>query len=252
MHTTSTVTTQASPLDKGIETVVKRVDTFKGDGFLNWKFKLEMALRTSISASGDFLDWIHQNRDDVITLEMIQLANHELMMNNMYYILAQRTEKESLDILRNTAEQNGAEAWRLICARFDNRIHGKRIHLIRRVINPGKVKQLVDLPSAIDKWESSVRRLSSDFNIKILDDPNCDVIKIGILAEMLPVGVSEVMTQKLCDDVKSYKEAKDVIARFMAFKDDTGPAPMDCSHVNGYSWDAWTQPEKAADDENIE
>jgi hypothetical protein len=93
------------------------------------------------------------------------------------------------------------------------------------VINPGKVKQLVDLPSAIDKWESSVRRLSSDFNIKILDDPNCDVIKIGILAEMLPVGVSEVLTQKLCDDVKSYKEAKDVIARFMAFKDDTGPAP---------------------------
>ena len=94
--------------------------------------------------------------------------------------------------------------------------------------------------------------LSSDFNIKILDGPNCDVIKIGIVAELLPVGVSEVMTQKLCDDVKSYKEAKDVIARFMAFKDDTGPAPMDCSYVNGYSWDAWTQPENPEDDVNIE
>ena len=94
----------------------------------------------------------------MITLEMVQLANHELMMNNMYYILAQRTEKEALDIPRNTSEQNDTEAKRMICSRFDNRTHGKRIHLIRRVINPGKVKQLVDLPSAIDKWESSVRR----------------------------------------------------------------------------------------------
>ena len=53
------------------------------------------------------------------------------------------------------------------------------------------------------------------------------------MAEMLPAGVPEVMSQKLSDDVKTYTEAKDVIVRFLAFKDDMGPAPMDCSNVNG-------------------
>ena len=217
---------------KSVETVLKRVSTFHGENFLEWKFKLEMALQTSMPEVMAMLRWIEGlPQGEEITVEKVAgaEAGYESYSKNLYYVLAQRTEKDPFDIIRNTAQQNGCEAWRKICSRFDNRTAGRRVQLVRRCINPGKAKKLTDLPMNIDRWEAACKRLSSDFDITVFDDDKNEALKVGILIEMLPTNFPEAVAQKLCDTDVSYAMAKDSITKYLAFREDSGPVPMDCS-----------------------
>ena len=164
-------------VDKSVELTVKRLDTFKGDDFLNWRFKFEMTVRSTMNKAGPFLDLIDKHAKDntQLTQEVLRQHGQEAvdLASNFYYILAQRVEKEAMDLLRNVEKQSGAEAYRVICLRFDNRTKGKNIHLVRKVVNPGKAKKLSDMPTMMDAWESSLRRLSYDFDCKVLEAPEC-------------------------------------------------------------------------------
>ena len=62
--------------------------------------------------------------------------------SNLCYVLAQRTEGEAFDVVKNVAGQNGGEAWRKLCRRFTGKTGGKRLHLIRKCENPTRVKKL--------------------------------------------------------------------------------------------------------------
>ena len=126
----------------------KRIDGFKDGNFQTWKYKLESAvaylstdvaeiMKVSEKFSNKFdLDVAESDPDNgILNNEAFKQANLEL-----YFALTEKTEGESFDIVHNVAEQNGGEAWRRLCVRFDSRTLGKQIHSTRKVINPPKIK----------------------------------------------------------------------------------------------------------------
>ena len=61
--------------------------------------------------------------------------------SKFYFILVQKLQSEAFDLVKNVPEQNGIEARRRFCNRFDALTLGKRVHLIRKCVNPPKIKK---------------------------------------------------------------------------------------------------------------
>ena len=81
----------------------------------------------------------------------------------LYANLVEKTEGEAFEVVRNVPDENGAEAWRRLCNRYDSRTMGKRIHLTRKCISPPRINDLKTASLLIQRWEDSIRRLSGEY-----------------------------------------------------------------------------------------
>ena len=86
------------------------------------------------------------------------------MNKQMFWIFTSNCSGEAFDIIKGVEKDNGGEAWRKLCARYDSRTLGKEMQLARQVVSPPKIKSLRDAVKGIDKWESDVRRLKRYFD----------------------------------------------------------------------------------------
>ena len=98
----------------------------------------------------------------------------------VYVALAELLEGEALDIVQNTTQGAGLEAWRKLVRRFDPQTVGRKRTLLSRIINHGTVK-VHELSRAIEQWEERVRSYQSRAREKMSDD-----VRSGILTEMGP------------------------------------------------------------------
>ena len=88
-----------------------------------------------------FFDLIDEYDGDIENAEIIFNDHDECKALNphWYFIIAQRTEGEAFDIVKNIPDSNGAAAWQKLLRRYDGKSMGKQLHLLRRVVNPGRV-----------------------------------------------------------------------------------------------------------------
>jgi hypothetical protein len=207
------------------ENIVKRQDKFSKDKFADWKFRLEMAARGNSIVLANLLKWAEERETSVNHDTDISEKDKEVNYN-LYIILAQLCEGEAFDIVKNVSDQNGAEAYRRLCRRFLGKTRGKRLHLLRKGVNPPKVKKLAEVLGSIEKWEIHVQRLKADFKEELSDG-----LKVGILLEMLPQDVSDHLAQKIADD-DNYADVKEMVLRYVENKSDAEGVAMDLSAVN--------------------
>ena len=95
--------------------------------------------------------------------------------------------------------------------------------LLRRwvsVIKVAEVKNIKDVQSAVEDWESAVSKLESEYN-ETLNEP----IKIAILLSMTPDSLQEKIyeIEKGTDEVK-YVNAKEVVINIALRKEDSAVA----------------------------
>ena len=178
-----------------VEALVKRIESFNGIGFQDWKFKFEMAVNAIQTGALDMLQTSETSEKEVCFSSEIE----QQISSQIYFILAQKLQGEAFDLVKNVPELNGIEAWRRMCNRFDARTLGKRVHLIRKCVNPPKIKKLQEAMGMIERWEDSTTRLQAEY-----DEHISDGLKMGILLEMVPPNITEALMARLPD-----KNAKD-------------------------------------------
>ena len=116
----------------------KKVEVCEGKDFQNWKFRLLSHIKS--------VD--HRVSTMMKTLETstapynLENANPEekAVGAEIYALLVEKTRGEPFNIVRNVVTECGFEAFRLLCARFDPKSLGKRIQLMRKVINHPRIK----------------------------------------------------------------------------------------------------------------
>ena len=86
-----------------VEALVKRIESFNGTGFQDWKFKFEMAVKAIPTGALDMLQTSETSEEEVCFSSEITL--------------------------------------------------GKRVHLIRKCVNPPKIKKLQEAMGMIERWE---------------------------------------------------------------------------------------------------
>ena len=209
-----------------VEKLLKRTETFDGNNFQDWKFRVETNMRAVLLDGAAILKQSEHATGDIAEKDLINFNLDVNVDKILFYFLAAACKGEAFDIVRNVPGGLGAEAWRRLCRRFGAKTRGKKVVLLRRCVNPPKVKQLGEAPGLIEKWEGDVQRLSADFKESLSDGVKC-----GVLLEMMPPAVTEFLTQRM-EEEDTYQDTKEAIIRYVQVKADLGgPVPMDCSSL---------------------
>ena len=217
---------------KGVQTLAQYIEEFKGEGFLDWKFRVENTARMRHVDLYQLLTWAEKMEEiidyDATTTTQSDgyLATFKYFGTYFYNAFATKLKGEPFDIVRNVGEQNGAEVWRKLCKRYHGKTFGKKLHMTRKVVNPGKIKKLSEATNAVEKWEGDLTRLKRDFGIDIEDD-----LKTAVMLEMMPQTITEIMVQRIKAD-DEYKDVKENLMRYVETREDfDGIRPMDTNHV---------------------
>ena len=80
--------------------------------------------------------------------------------SELYVALAEKSEGEAFDVVRNVPDKNGAET--RLCGRFDSRTFGKHFLLTRKCISPPRIKELKHTTAMIETWKDAVAQLKQN------------------------------------------------------------------------------------------
>ena len=138
-------------------------------------------------------------------------SNAEHVSMQIYLSISQLIEGEALDIVRNVGDDNGLEAWRRLCKRFDPQTVSRRRSAMTSILNPGKATMAV-LGSHIEKWEEKVRGYEKRTTKSIDDD-----IKARVLTEMCP---DKLMEHAHLNQMRltTYLQVRDEISMYLEQK----------------------------------
>ena len=150
--------------------------------------------------------------------------------DQLYTVLADKTDGEALHITQNSHSKSGSEVWRRLSKRFDPQTDSRKRTLMSKILNPGQVT-LKDLSDHIETWEKDLivfeQRSGEDIS---------DTIKIGILQELCPEALKEHLmlnasrfntydTVRL--EIMNYLETK-----FASKQDSHKATPMDVGNLS--------------------
>ena len=234
------------------EEVPKQLEIFEGDSFVEWQFKLRSLVltyagRETVDAMDTARKWEDPVKEQDYAADVKALYID--LSAKLYNILATKTKGDAYVMMRNVPDMNGLEAYRRLCHRFDSKTIGKRVTLIRKVVNPTKVKHLKDVNKMIENWEETIRILTTEYDEEKLSEG----LKMGILLEMVPTQLTEMLMSMLPDPKKdddAYAKTKELIMQMVEHKTEfQKPTPMDVGAFNpNDKQDEVEEPEQWLDD----
>ena len=144
----------------------------------------------------------------------------------LYSALAQLTEGESNDIIRNVSSANGFEGWRILSKQYDPAGSGRKRIVLSHILRPGSY-ELNELKSAIAKWETQIRtydRKQTATGDSVIQDD----IKSSILLDMCKGKLKEHLELNF-NRFKTYEDMKIEVESYIEKKGDQDAAKMDLS-----------------------
>ena len=235
------------------EEVIKHAEVLEGEDFSVWHFKMRNLISTYV---GEGL----LNKMDISAAHAIevtpdqypegQVQEFEVMARKLFSVLVIKTAGAAHTVVKNVTSMNGFEAWRRLCQRYNPHTTGKMMTLIRKAINPTKVKSLKEVEKSIDSWEELMKTLDRDYHEELSES-----LKMGILLEMVPSQITESLMNVLPDPKKesnAYTKTKELILQTVIHKTDFLKAtPMDVGAFNyNDKHEEAEEPEQWAEDLN--
>ena len=110
--------------------------------------------------------------------------------SELYAALSSLTTGEAMTVVRGAPSGNGWDAWSRLVNRFDPRTPAKALMATMHVMLPKKLKDVRELPSAIEEWEVRVKNLKMEHDIELDDN-----IKIALLTSFLPSDLQDFVFQ---------------------------------------------------------
>ena len=146
----------------------------------------------------------------------------------LYAVLSSLTTGEAMTVVRGVPSGSGWEAWSRLVNRFDPRRPAKADGHDE---HPRKMKDVRELPSAIEEWEVCVKNLKVEHGIEL--DEN---IKIALLTSFLPTDLQDFVFQ-WTDGKQKFEDVKDRILTLAVNRASMGrPAPMEVDKVQATHW----------------
>jgi hypothetical protein len=150
--------------------------------FPSWSFKLGNFLEGSVKGMKGALECAQDQDEDADSEELRAIlpegVDPEEAGRQLFTVLAQLCEGESLDLVQTTQRSGGWAAWRAIAKRVDPTGIGRWRSIMSKLLQPGSFA-VKDLTSALVKWEDQVRMYERRTSKELPGD-----VKASILTEM--------------------------------------------------------------------
>ena len=148
-----------------------------------------------------------------------------------------------MTIVRGVPVGEGWLAWNKVVSRFDPKTPAKALLAMMAATQPKKVRDIRDLPSAIEDWESKVKILKEEHNADIDEK-----IKVALLTSMLPSDIQDYVFQQA--DKDDFAEIRDKVVTLAVNRASLSrPKPMEVDQVG---WGERNSGEQYNDEENPE
>ena len=150
------------------------------------------------------------------------------LSSQLYLALALLCKGPPLVMVRNVANNNGLEAWRVLNAHYDPGSKGRQRVRMRQLLQPQKPNDISGTRESIEKWERDVRDYETRFQKSFDED-----VKIGVVIDMAPLSVQQHCHLN-AGDIKTYPQIRRIILDFIEASCDRAdaPVPMDVSALD--------------------
>ena len=144
-----------------------KVKPFKGDvnAWADWRYKFRVEASKAFKDAKAILDWAEEQYDkpissaDVATEASRRGFNEMLSLNMQLHgdlVSLMEDGTEGFEIVRNSHEEVGLDAWRRLNHRFDPMNPLRNLQLLEQLIQPPQAK-FEDVVAGIEKWEQKMR-----------------------------------------------------------------------------------------------
>ena len=156
------------------------------------------------------------------------------LSGEIYDIMCQVCRGEALTVIRNVEECRGGRAWQKLYKKYNPKTVARMIKLLGEVTAPGKISDVREVESFLNRWEGRVTILEKEFQ-----EVFTEAMRIAIVANAMPPEIQEYIYANLPKDLTKDGSFKDVgykirvIASNKAAMLKGGPVPMDIGMVGG-------------------
>ena len=208
----------------------RRVDKYGGGpGWKDFAFQFRTAVGAASSKIRAILDdIIKSGKDpdwDAIFVEW-KTEEMDTAGQELYAVLSSVVTGEAMMVVRGVPSGNGWEAWSRLFNRFDPRTPAKALMAMMSVMQPKKVKDVRELPSAVEDWEVRIKNLKVEHDIGLDDN-----IKIALMTSFLPTDLQDHVFQ-WTDGKMKFPEIKDRVLSLAVNRASLSkPTPMEVDRV---------------------
>ena len=155
----------------------------------------------------------------------------------IYATLTSVVSGEALSVVRGVMSGDGWEAWSRLALRYDPKTPAKSLMSMMVVMQPRKIKDIRELPKAVQEWEVKVKALKAEHDITLAEN-----IQVALLTSFLPPDMQDYVFQ-WSDGKTSFNEMKDKILALAVNRASLSrPMPMETDQVKAETeeqWDEW-------------
>ena len=162
-----------------------RLQTFDGSAAAwgDWAFGLKRAVRSQSRDVFQILEEVEKRTEldeDQLVLDLVDIEV-ERLSGEVYDILCQSVSGEAMAIVRSVEDYRGFQAWQKLHLKYKPRTMARAIRLMGEV-----VKDIKEVPAAIQRWEGKLKVLQREFGEKLSDH-----MKIAILTSTMPTVIQD-------------------------------------------------------------
>ena len=152
--------------------------------------------------------------------------NLEKLAKELYEVLVITTEGEAKLMVRNSASQDGIQAWHRLYRHYNRRTFARVLRVHKEAMHPKPVKDLGTLISQIVEWEDRWNRMAKEHNT-----PSPVIWKMAALMELCPMEVQDMIYQNVDEVNEDYDKLKQKIVAWASNKVANEGVPMDIGRV---------------------
>ena len=142
----------------------RRMDKFEGveSKWKEWAFQLKTQVGAISRPTRELLDNI-QNKGNDPDWDNIFFEHNDDEVKKMgaelYNLMASLMGGEALPLVRGVAGSNGWEAWHKVAMRFDPKTPARALKLMMMIMQPKRVKDIMEIQQAVEEWENKDKQL---------------------------------------------------------------------------------------------
>ena len=176
------------------------------------------------------MEWAEQHEGEIKKEDLeLQSETGVEISHILYHQLVINMSGDGIEIVKNTVDENGIEAWRKICKRFAPNNPTRALQLMLEVIQPTRPKANEEVERCIDKWETTLRRLQKEYK-EVLSEK----MKVAVALDFCPPELRENLLRN-AEVINGYQELKDKITSYVSIQQSRlKPNPDDIN-----SWDEY-------------
>ena len=209
---------------------LKKVKAFGGDqaSWKQWIFKFRNQIKMKNKVIWGILNETELMKEKWSEEDLnIKDPNHFQWNTELYDVLCEVMEGNTLTQVQNISGDDGIEAYRKLCRFYNPTSPAKLLKKLCEIVKPPKCERDEEITTMLENWKRKCNEAAKDFGT---DYQLNEKLQIAIATGMMPNTIQELIYQH-AEGFKDFKEFEEKMLTLVSNKLEIEPVPMDIGRL---------------------